>query len=188
MADKSHGESHEIAPEEPDAPPRALLIAAIAVAVVAVVAILAVAASRQGDPARQPVAIAAVPAPHADDPGCQELLDALPEQLGDFERAPTVDPAPAGTAAWRRGDDTVILRCGLDRPADFVVGAPLQMVDDVQWFRVAEADRTTWYAVDRPLYVALTLPADSGPSPIQGLSQTIAKVLPAKEINPAPAR
>lgn len=177
-------------PEEADAPPRALLIAAVAVAAVAVVAILAIAAVRDGAAPQQPVAIAAVPAPQADDPGCASLLDALPDQLGDFDRAQTADPTPAGTAAWQRDTaaDAIILRCGLDRPVDFVVGAPLQIVDTVQWFRVAEADRTTWFAVDRPLYVALTLPADSGPSPIQQLSETIAKVLPAKKIDPAPPR
>ncbi|MGV0834913.1 DUF3515 domain-containing protein [Mycolicibacterium thermoresistibile] len=176
--------------EEADAPPRALLIAAIVVAAVAVLAILALAAARQGDVPQQPVAIAAVPAPQADDPGCAALVDALPDQLGDFERAETVDPTPAGTAAWQRDTDAeaVIFRCGLDRPVDFVVGTPLQVVDEVQWFRVAEADRTTWYAVDRPLYVALTLPPESGPTPIQQLSETIAEVLPAEPIDPAPPR
>ena len=52
-----------------------------------------------------------------------------------------------------------------------MVGSPLQVVDDVPWFRVAERPaRTTWFAVDRPVYVALTLPDGSGPTPIQLLS------------------
>lgn len=175
---------------EADAPPRALLIAAIVVAAVAVVSILAIAAVRQDDASQQPVAIATVPAPQAEDAGCAALLDALPDQLGDFERAPTVDPTPPGTAAWRRDGDAepIILRCGLDRPVDFVVGTPLQVVDTVQWFRVAEADRTTWFAVDRSLYVALTLPPESGPTPIQQISEVIAEVLPVNEIDPAPPR
>ncbi|CQD11728.1 hypothetical protein BN970_02381 [Mycolicibacterium conceptionense] len=66
----------------------------------------------------------------------------------------------------------MVLRCGLERPADFVVGTPLQVVDEVQWFRVGEAGpaaddqgRSTWYAVDRPVYVALTLPAGPGRHP-----------------------
>jgi hypothetical protein len=165
-----------------DGPPRAVFVAAIAVALAVLVGVLVVAANR--DPA--PVPIAAVPAPQAADPACASLLSALPDSLGEFERAQAVPPAPEGTAAWRAGEQTVILRCGLDRPADFVVGAPLQMVDDVTWFRVAEADRITWFAVDRPVYVALTLPENSGPAPIQQVSRAISETLPAQEIDPAP--
>lgn len=170
------------------------MFAAIAVAVAAVVAVLAVAAIRQQEPQAEPVAISAVPAPAADGPDCRRLIDALPDQLGDYERAPTVEPTPAGTAAWRAAPDAepVVLRCGLDRPADFVVGAPQQLVDAVAWFRVGEAGvgnddgRSTWYAVDRAVYVALTLPAGSGPTPIQLLSATITDVLPPRPVDPAP--
>ena len=65
-------------------------------------------------------------------------MAALPEQLGDYRRAPAAEPAPAGAAAWQASPaaEPVILRCGLDRPADFVVGAPIQVVDAVQWFEV----------------------------------------------------
>jgi Protein of unknown function (DUF3515) len=38
------------------------------------------------------------------------------------------------------------------------------------------------------VYVALTLPEGSGPMPIQEISQAIAKSLPAKAVDPAPAR
>lgn len=200
-----------------DGPPKAVLIVALVVAVGAVVAVLAVAAVQQRQPAPEPVAISTVPAPRAESPECGALMDALPDQLGDYQRAPVVEPAPAGTAAWQSdaGGEALILRCGLDRPAEFVVGAPLQMVDAVQWFRVGEAGageagvgeagageagageagageagtgRSTWFAVDRPVYVALTLPAGSGPTPIQRLSAAIAETLPAQPIDPAPAR
>ncbi len=95
-------------------------------------------------------------------------------------------------AAWRRGPDgePVILRCGLGRPAEFMVGVPLQLVDDVEWFRIADpvGGLTTWVAVDRPVYVALTLPSDSGPAPIQDVSAVISQTLPARAIDPAPPR
>lgn len=215
-----------------DGPPKPVLIVALVVAVGAVVAVLAVAAVQQRQPAQEPVAISTVPAPRAESPECGALMDALPDQLGDYQRAPVVEPAPAGTAAWQSdaGGEALILRCGLDRPAEFVVGAPLQMVDAVQWFRVGEAGageagageagagdagadeagageagageagageagageagagRSTWFAVDRAVYVALTLPAGSGPTPIQRLSAAIAETLPAQPIDPAPAR
>ena len=185
-----------------DGPPRALLIAAVVVAVSVLITVLGIAASRQRSPEQQPVAIPAIPAPQADSQQCHNLLNALPQQLGDFRRASTVDPTPPGTAAWRAEPDTepVVLRCGLERPTDFIVGTPLQVVDEIQWFRVGEtgpvapgteADdqaRSTWYAVDRPVYVALTLPAGSGPTPIQQISGQIARAMPAQEPVPGPAR
>jgi hypothetical protein len=174
--------------ETRDGPPRALLIAAIVVAAGAIIAILVVAVQRQSPPAQQSVAIASVPAPKADSPECRDLLGALPDQLGDYKRAPAAQPAPPGAAAWKAEGEPVVLRCGLDRPAEFVVGSPLQVVDAVQWFELADQGRSTWFAVDRAVYVALTLPQGSGPTPIQEISDLIAKSLPAKPIDPAPAR
>ncbi len=87
----------------------------------------------------------------------------------------------------------MVLRCGLDRPAEFVLGSPIQAVDRVQWFQVraeqqsaGDAGRSTWYAVDRGTYVALTLPAGSGPTPIQRLSEVIDHSIPAAPIDPGP--
>ena len=176
--------------EPTDGPPRSLLIAAVAVAVAAVVAVLIVAVLRQTPPQEEPVPIATVPAPKADSPECTALMAALPDQLGDYQRAPAAEPAPPGTAAWRAASDSepVILRCGLDRPLDFVVGAPTQVVEPVAWSELAEADRSTWFAVDRPVYIALTLPSGSGPTPIQDISQVIAQTMPARPADPAPAR
>lgn len=173
--------------QEPDGPPRWSLVTALVLAVAAAVLVVVLAALRRPPPA-PPVAIAAVPAPHADSAPCRTLTAALPDLLGDFDRAPVADPAPAGTAAWRspQAADPVVLRCGLDRPAEFVVGSPLQSVGAVQWFAVREEDRATWFAVDRDVYVALTLPAGSGPTPIQEISEVIDDTLTAVPIDPAP--
>ena len=168
-----------------EGPPRAVLIAALVLAVGAIGAVLAIAATRH--PAQQPVTIAAVPAPQAESPACRALLDALPQHLGDYPRATTAQPTPAGTAAWRTDGEPVVVRCGLDRPVDFVVGSPIQVVDRVQWFQVRQDDRSTWYTVDRPVYVALTLPPGSGPTPIQQLSELIDHAMPAVPISPARA-
>jgi hypothetical protein len=176
-----------------DGPPRTLLIAALVLAVGATAAIVIVARVVQRTPPPTPVAVSAAPAPRADSPPCHALTAALPESLGSYRRATLVEPAPAGAAAWQAdGDgDPLVLRCGLDRPADFVIGAPLQVVDDVQWFRVADSGadgRSTWFTVDRPVYVALTLPAGSGPDAIQTLSTVIATVMPAVPLDPGPPR
>lgn len=172
-----------------------MMIAAVALAVAAIGIVLVFAATRQAP--RQPVAVHAVPAPQAATPACRALAQALPQQLGDYQRAPIAQPAPEGATAWRAGPDSepVVLRCGLDRPAEFVVGSPIQIVDRVQWFEVpaqpqsaGDAGRSTWYTVDRPVYVALTLPSGSGPTPIQQLSDVIDHTIAAVPIDPAPAR
>ncbi|AEF36683.1 MULTISPECIES: DUF3515 domain-containing protein [Mycobacteriaceae] len=174
--------------DDTDGPPRVALIAALVVAVAAVVAALAVAAAhRPESQPDEPLRIATVPAPHAGGAACRAVLDGLPQQLGDYHRAEIADPAPDGAAAWTAGaNGTVVLRCGLDRPADFVVGSPIQVVDQVQWFEVREGERATWYAVDRKVYLALTLPRGSGPTPIQELSDLIADRLDAVPIRPGP--
>ena len=178
-----------------DGPPRAVMIVAVVVAVVTIGVILVIAATRQAPP--RSVAVPAVPAPQAANAACRALAAALPQRLGDYQRAPLAQPAPQGAIAWRAVPDSepVVLRCGLDRPADFVVGSPIQIVDRVQWFEVAaeqqsagDAGRSTWYTVDRPVYLALTLPSGSGPTPIQQLSEVIDRTIAAVPINPAPAR
>ena len=169
-------------------PSPALLIAGLVIGVTAVGAVLAIAATRQVPP--PPVAIAAVPAPQAGSAECSALIATLPDRLGDLKRATAAEPVPAGTAAWRGTGEPVILRCGLDRPPEFVVGSPIQMVDDVGWFRLDDTGlgRSTWVSVDRPVYVALTLPDGSGTAPIQTLSEVIGRTMPAIPIRPAPAR
>jgi hypothetical protein len=169
---------------ESDGPPRAALIAALVLAVGVVVVVLAIAATRKHT---APAVVAAVPAPHAQDAACQKLVDALPQRLGDYNRAALAQPAPAGAAAWQPAGtgDPVVLRCGLERPTDFVIGSPLQQVDKVQWFQVSQDQRSTWYAVDRGIYVALTLPPGSGPTPIQQLSELIDRIMPARPIAPS---
>jgi hypothetical protein len=170
-----------------EGPPRAVLIAALVLAVGVAGVVLAIAATRH--PPAQPLAVPTVPAPHAQDPACRALLEALPQRLGDYQRAPIAQPTPPATAAWRTTIDSepVVLRCGLDRPTDFVVGSPIQQVDRVQWFEARQSDRSTWYAVDRAVYVALTLPSGSGPTPIQQLSDLIDHTMSAAPISPSPA-
>lgn len=174
-----------------DGPPRGALIAAVVVAVAAVIGVLVAAALAQRPSALQPVPLVTIPAPAAAGEACSALLNQLPDRLDDYARAPLADPAPAGAAAWQRPDgsgsaDAVILRCGIDRPLEFVVGAPIQQVDDVAWFRIADTGRTTWVAVDRPVFVALTLPDGSGPTPIQLVSTAVAKAMAVAPIEPGP--
>jgi hypothetical protein len=173
-----------------DGPPRGVLIAAVIVAAAAVIGVLVFAVIRQRPPQLRPVPIASVPAPAAGADACRSLLAAQPDRLGDYQRARLADPAPAGAAAWQANPDAdpVVLRCGLDPPVDFVAGTPIQVVDEVDWFHIGDQGRSTWVAVDRPVYVALTLPDGSGPTPIQVISSAVAASMPAIPVSPAPVR
>jgi Protein of unknown function (DUF3515) len=173
--------------------PRPALIAlAVALPVALVIGILvaAVLAGRVSD--RSPVSLSTVPAPQADSPECTKLVAALPDDLGDYSLAELAEPAPPATQAWVGEDDSdrVVLRCGLDRPLEFDAAAALQLVDGVQWFQVSdpggESASSTWYVVDRGVYIALTLPPGSGPTPVQQISATVTDTLPAQPIDPAP--
>jgi len=174
-----------------DGPPRALFMVAISVAVAALVAVLAIAIMRSRQPHQQALVIPAVPAPQANSAECATLMAAVPQHLGDYQRVTAAAPVPPATAAWRTGDtEPILLRCGVGEPADFVVGAAIQIVNGVQWFRVTEQStgRSTWFVVDRPVYVALTLPEGTGASPIQEISDVVAAKLAAVPIRPAPPR
>jgi uncharacterized protein DUF3515 len=161
--------------------------------VAAAIVVLVIAGIRSRAPQQQrPLVIPAVPAPQAASPECATLMAALPQRLGDYQRTTPADPVPTSTAAWRAGnsDVPILLRCGIGEPADFVVGIQIRVIGTVQWFAVAEPStgRTTWFVVDRPVYVALTLPAGPGLTPIQEISAVVAAKLPAVPIRPGPPR
>nr|WP_072750149.1 DUF3515 domain-containing protein [Rhodococcus maanshanensis] len=168
----------------------ALIAVAVALPVALVVGVLVAAVMAGRDPIREPVALGTVPAPAAESPECAALIEALPENIGDFERAELMDPAPVGAAAWQADDlKEIVLRCGVDRPLEFNAASALQMVDAVQWFQVPGEeglDASTWFAVDRGVYVALTVPDGSGPTPLQDASSAITGALEQRPIDPAP--
>ncbi|WP_137724287.1 DUF3515 domain-containing protein [Prescottella subtropica] len=169
----------------------ALIATAVALPVALVIGIIAAAAIANRSPALEPVGLGPVEAPAATSPECGTLMAELPENLGDYTRAELRDPAPEATAAWQQAEgDPVVLRCGLPRPPEFDQAAALSVVDGVQWFEISGApqgiDASTWYAVDRGVYVALTVPNGSGPTPLQDASAAVAQVLPAQPLDPAP--
>ena len=136
-----------------------------------------------------PLPLAPVPAAEADTPECRAVLDALPAELElDGDRVPRrqlAEPAPPATVAWGdRDHDPVVLRCGLDDPAELTPTSKLVDVSGVSWFELAEGSNSTWLAVDRPVRVALTLPAGTGTGPIQDISELLAKTLTKQPVFP----
>jgi len=138
------------------------------------------------DPPRPtgPLALGAVDAPDAGAPACAGLVDALPASLPSkgkqLKRLALAEPAPPASAAWAgaRGEP-VVLRCGLGRPAELQPTASLRLISKVNWLPVEGDGATTWYTVDRPVYIALTIPEDAGTGVVQEMSETIAKAVPA---------
>lgn len=167
--------------------PTLILAAALTVAVAAVVTVAVLGArarARAAAPDTGPVAVAAAPAPGASGRYCTALMPALPGRLVSQDRRPLADSQP-GVAAW--GDPAVILRCGLMDPAELTCSSELMQFTDasggsVAWLRLSDPSAVTYIAVDRPVRIAVTLPAGTGPGPIQQLSQVIAARLPLRPV------
>ncbi|MEV5537703.1 DUF3515 domain-containing protein [Saccharopolyspora shandongensis] len=136
-----------------------------------------------------PLPLAPVPAPKASSPECTAVLQALPRELavGDalVPRRALAEPAPAGTVAW--GDakhDPLTVRCGIDAPQELTPTAQLLDVSGVSWLEINQGGDTSWLAVDRPVYVALTAPEGTGTGPIQDLSEILRNTFPKQPVFP----
>ncbi|HVV09775.1 DUF3515 domain-containing protein [Amycolatopsis sp.] len=163
---------------------RLILIAAVlAVALAAVVAVLGIrAGSNEDDQHNGPLALVPVPAPQAGSADCTNLIAALPNELvsngAQLTRRELAQPAPAATVAWGE-PDAIVLRCGLDKPPELNPTAQLRVVSGVQWLPVEGEGASTWYVVDRNVYLGLTVPDTAGTGPLQEISDTVAAKLPA---------
>ncbi|RDI49104.1 DUF3515 domain-containing protein [Nocardia mexicana] len=170
----------------------ALIATVVALPVALIVAVLVIAVMSRQNPVREPLALGSIPAPGATGEACAALLPALPNELGDYTKAELAQPAPPATAAWQLpdGGEPIVLRCGLDRPLEFNKASSLQVVDGVNWFELRDqtsgVTSGTWFAVDRGTYIAVTMPNSAGPTPLQDISDTIVKTMPARPIDPGP--
>jgi hypothetical protein len=137
-------------------------------------------------PARTgPVALVPVPAPSAGSADCVTLIGKLPATLQSgstvLSKATVAEPAPPAVAAWTdQRTDPVVLRCGLDRPAELTPTTQTRAVNGVNWLPIDGPDATTWYLVDRSVYVAVTVPATTGTGPLQEISDLIARTVPKR--------
>lgn len=178
---------------DPAAPPRTpvVIAAALALALAVTVAVIGLTSDDTGTPsadsAPRPLPLPAVEAPESGSGECKALMRNLPDGLpsaGDtLTRRELAEPAPPATAAWG-AVDPVILRCGLHRPADLTKTSRLRVVNEVQWLPVEGEGSSTWYAVDREVYVALTMSDNAGTGPLQEISDVIADSLKAVPVDP----
>ncbi len=165
--------------------PRPALLVAITLPLLLAVTLAAVAITERirgsAEPDTGPLPVAPIDAPAAAGPECATLLAALPDELpgtgGPFPERPLAEPAPVGVRAWAAAPQPVVLRCGLPRPVELTPTSLLLVVDGVSWLPLA--DGVTYVAVDRPVFVALTVPGSTGTGPLQVVSSAVRATLPA---------
>jgi hypothetical protein len=86
---------------------------------------------------------------------CAQLTKDLPATVEGLSSRPTRPRSPY-SHAW--GKSAVVLRCGVARPAGYVAGAEVTIVDGVRWFEQTGSATVTWTALRPNVHVALSLP------------------------------
>ena len=106
---------------------------------------------------------------------CAQVISGLPLQLGPLSPR-TIQTERA--VAW--GDPPIILRCGVNRPADLTPGSttPAILVGDVYWFRTSRGDGDVFTSIDRAVYVEVSVPRKQSYMPLPTLGAAIAAKLP----------
>jgi hypothetical protein len=118
------------------------------------------------------------------DASCPGLMGGLPLELTG-EPSRLVESDSPFAYAW--GEPPIVLVCGVDRPAGYVVGVSAIQINGVQWHvDTDDPDSTVWTTVDRPVYVQVTLPADVDSAPVTALTPHISQALPYQEPQPGP--
>jgi Protein of unknown function (DUF3515) len=150
-------------------------------------------------PDTSPLVLAPVDAPQAAGPDCAGLLAGLDGDLpaggATLPVRSLAPPQPPGARAWAASPDPVVLRCGLPRPPELTPTSALLQIDGVQGLRLDDGtpggrgwggERSTYVAVDRPVYVALTFPTGVGSGPVQAVSDVVRTRLPATPVAVSP--
>jgi hypothetical protein len=124
--------------------------------------------------------VAPTPSPDTIEP-CAQVLAALPVQL-DGNDPRQVHPYPdTGAAAVAWGNPAIVLVCGVPRPPGLAVGSADNafLVGPVNWFESGDAKTTVFTAVDRAVYIQVTVPKSYQQPPLVTLANAIAQALPA---------
>ena len=131
--------------------------------------------SRPRAASTEPVAVSAVASNPATVEPCAQVLSKLPVQLEGL--SPRIVHAEQ-SVAW--GDPAVVLRCGVDRPANLAAGStdPTLLVDAVNWLVTGGTTATKYTVIDRSVYIEVSVPSTSAQPPLGPLSDAVAKALP----------
>ncbi|MGH3929587.1 MAG: DUF3515 domain-containing protein [Pseudonocardiaceae bacterium] len=165
--------------------PRLLSAVALILPMALVVGVLVTASVVRGQ-RPPPLLLPVAAAPEADSADCAHLAATLPQELdggaqGSLDRRELAAAVPSDVAAW--GEPPVVLRCGLDRPAELTATSRLLDISGVQFLETPHPTASAWVAVDRPRYVAVVLPPGSGSGPLQQIAEVITETLPARPLD-----
>lgn len=154
--------------------PAALVVVVLAIGTVVVLSLV----TKAKPVVSGPLPVATVGQPGAESAACRALMPGLPAALGKLT-ARTLEGGGPGITAW--GDPAVLLRCGLETPAELTCSSELSVINTVSWLVLSEVPgQATYLAADRSVRIAVTVPDGSGTGPIQQLSNAIADRLPLR--------
>lgn len=111
----------------------------------------------------------------AADAACPGLLGGLPLTLGGSPARPVRSAAPYA-AAW--GEPPIVLRCGVPRPATLREDSSLFGLNGVAWLSEPGPDATVWTAVDRSVYVEVSVPTAQDGDLVAVIAEVVADRLP----------
>jgi hypothetical protein len=128
--------------------------------------------------ALQPVTVPAPPSNSAADTSCTAVIGHLPLTLAGLAARPARSTWPY-VVAW--GDPAIELVCGVPRPPGLVPGSDAFTagIDGVFYWVDHEKADTVFTAIDRAVYIEVTVPTQYAGGPIAPISDAIAKALPA---------
>lgn len=116
------------------------------------------------------------------DAACTSLITTLPLELDGRPTRPVRSTLPTAYA-W--GADATVLRCGVGRPAGYLVGVSTLAISGVEWFFDTAAAGTTYTAVDRGVYIEVFIPSSAdGGATLAILAPLIVTALPYVEPTP----
>ncbi|QDZ43526.1 DUF3515 domain-containing protein [Corynebacterium sp. sy039] len=122
---------------------------------------------------------------------CSAFLAALPPTLGTEPQYSAVPEAKLtqravnNMAAWVvDGYEPIVVRCGVEFPEKYQAGAQIQQVNNVAWFEDTSAENSTtastWFAVDRSITVAVSVPQSSGNAALVSITQALDETIPVR--------
>ena len=115
------------------------------------------------------------------DAHCPALMGALPLELAGEPSRPVQSDTPYAYA-W--GEPPVVLLCGVERPAALEPTSPLIQVNGVNWLvDTGDPESIVWTAVDRPVYVQVTVSADTDSAPVTALGPVVNDTLPIQAVD-----
>lgn len=163
----SSADASDKSPAKSQRSSRLPIIISLVLALLFVVAVIGGARMYMEKQAMVPVAMGPVDAPDAESQTCTDFVGNLPEDLKNYQNVGVVDPAPAGSAAYRNlSGAELTIRCGVRLPDQFTELSETTEAGGAQWFEVKDAtpgsELRTWYSVNASPAIAVTSDSDLG--------------------------